>query len=157
MIEKQTNIKPAAHKNTNAERIDLAYESSQSCIDYIDLIQTTIIETVSLFQKNSIVDANKKFIELTEMLELALTITTKILNTCNTVHDEEISSLIDSYSLCETHLMTILKNIFTAHKQNNISMICDLLEYELKDNLVKWQLESLTPMMIILKNAQRTV
>jgi hypothetical protein len=156
MIEKEIENLNKNNRSTD-NRINLAYESAGSCIEYIDLIQNTIIDTVTLFQKNSIIDANKKFIELTEMLELALTITTKILNTCNSIDDGTINQLIEFYGLCETHLMTILKNIFTAHKQGNISMICDLLEYELQDNLVKWQQESLTPMMKMLKDAQLTV
>ncbi len=144
---------PAA---TNLDRIALASESASSVSGYIDNIQSVISKTTGLFQSNNIVEANKMFIELTEMLELTVTITTKILNVCNTADEQATLDIIEKYNRCETHLMSILKEILAAHKDNNISLICDLLEYELKDNLVKWHSDCITPMARVLSVVRHT-
>ena len=52
----------------------------------------------------------------------------------------------DEIKNLEVHLLFTIKSLVSAREKNDLSMICDLLEYELMDNLKKWK-TSVIPQM----------
>ena len=48
-----------------------------------------------------------------------------------------------SILLIQFETLSILKAIYNASIQNNVVMLCDLIQYELKDILVKWKIKTI--------------
>ena len=58
----------------------------------------------------------------------------------------------ESIQKLEIHLLSVLKALLQAKEKEDIIMLCDLLEYELVDNLTQWKIKVL-PELKKLKNS----
>jgi len=119
--------------------VELAFEALDSCNDYIEILIDKTIRLTSLYQENKIDEANLEFSEMVDILDLYVQLFAKIHSTLKRnfkgafTHTEEIQKL-------DIHLLSVLKALIPAKEKGDIIMLCDLLEYELVDNLTQWKI-----------------
>ena len=64
---------------------------------------------------------------------------------------EQMNFKDESIQKLEIHLLSVMKALLQAKEKNDTIMLCDLLEYELVDNLTQWKIKVL-PELKKLKN-----
>lgn len=119
--------------------LDLAFEALESCNSYIDIVTAKIHEMIGLYQTNEHDHANACFAEVIEIMDLYVQLITKIYRTIGRTYkslekDQSVKKL-------EIHLLSVLKALIPAKEKEDIIMLCDLLEYELVDNLTQWKIK----------------
>ncbi len=131
-------------------RLDLAFTTLESCDQYIDQLNLRIKDLVSLYRANKIDEANALFVEVTTILDLFVQLMARI----QTIFSDDLSDgykKSESIINLEVGLLEILKQLVPARQKNDLIMLCDLLEYELTDNLVQWKTQVI-PSLQSLKN-----
>jgi hypothetical protein len=132
------------NNNNNNKKIslNLAFESIDSCFGYVDYITSKIRNLLELYNASEVDQANIAFVEVVDLMDLYVQLITKIyrvlrenLEGCN-FKDENVQNL-------EIHLLASIKALLEAREKGDIIMLCDLLEYELVDNLVQWKIKIL--------------
>ncbi len=120
--------------------LELAYEALDSCNDYIDLLVKKIRHLTDCYNKNELDLANDSFSEVIDILDLYTQLFARI-------HSTLKRNLPDTFKVGEDiqkldiHLLSILKALIPAKENGDIIMLCDLLEYELIDNLTQWKIK----------------
>lgn len=128
------------NETLQANSIDLAFDSLNSCATYIDHINGLIYRLIDEYQAGEADKANNTFIEVIELLDLYVQLMTKIYASLRhhfknqLVKDESVQNL-------EIHLLSIMKALLPAKEKADVIMLCDLLEYELIDNLTQWKIK----------------
>lgn len=120
--------------------LELAYEALESCSNYVDNLTERIHHLVHLYQANEIQKANDVFAEMIELLDLFIQLVSHIHVTLNR-HQPEIIKRTEGLQKLEIHLLSVMKAILPAKEKNDVIMLCDLLEYELIDNLTQWKID----------------
>jgi hypothetical protein len=147
-LEEENKCLP--HVITNFESVDfqiqstleLAFEALDSCSAYIDAVTLRVRELTDLYSQNLFEDANLKFGDVIDIMDLFVQLMGKINKTLKT-------NLPDSYTKSNTiqnleiHLLSVLRSLVPAKEKNDIIMLCDLLEYELIDNLTQWKIKAI--------------
>ncbi len=121
---------------------DLAKEALQSCRQSIEILLKKIEEVSREYGQDNLQKGHALFSETLEILNLFIQLmakTTQIL--LENKNDPEMKKTIQKL---EIHLLSVVKAIYTAHQSNDFVMLCDLLEYEIVDNLTKWKIEVLS-------------
>ena len=120
--------------------LELAYEALDSCNEYIDLLVRKIKFLTECYNKNEVELANDQFTEVIDILDLYTQLFTKIHSTLkrNLADTSHISPEIQKLDI---HLLSILKALIPAKEKGDLIMLCDLLEYELIDNLTQWKIK----------------
>lgn len=122
--------------------LDLAFEALDSCTTYIDVVTQKVRELIELYTNNQLEEANLKFGDVIDIMDLYVQLMSKIHKTLKT-------NLPNNYSKSKTiqqleiHLLSILKGLIPAKEKNDLIMLCDLLEYELIDNLTQWKIKAI--------------
>lgn len=132
-------------KNINftvKSNIVLAFEALQSCNSYIDNIIMQINELTACYQECKTDESNKLFAEVIEITDLYIQLVSRIQRTIK-AHLQSKWEKPQSVQQLEIHLLSILKAIIPAKEKNDLIMLCDLLEYELVDNLKQWKIKAL--------------
>jgi len=119
--------------------------------NYESSIESFILDVNSLL--NRTLKSISKYIVLQKSGDLtasnhALSTTIDAIDTfiksINYIYKERVSSIKELEDLpikeLQINLLSIIKGIITAHKKNDILMLTDLLEHELKDNLTQWKI-----------------
>ena len=128
----------------------LAFESIDSCFGYVDYISTQIQKLTDAFQANDTALANKTFIEVIDLMDLYVQLITKVYKVIRV--EMRVENFKDeSVQKLEIHLLSVIKAIIQAKEKEDVIMLCDLLEYELLDNLTQWKIKVL-PELKNLKN-----
>ena len=65
--------------------------------------------------------------------------------------ESELTNKNEEFQKLEIHLLSVVRSLLQAKEKNDSIMICDLLEYELIDNLKQWKIKIL-PELKKLKN-----
>lgn len=120
--------------------LELAYEALDSCNDYIDLLVRKIKFLTECYNKNEIDLANQHFTEVVDILDLYTQLFAKIHSTLKRNLADTVNISEDIQKL-DIHLLSILKALIPAKENGDIIMLCDLLEYELIDNLTQWKIK----------------
>ena len=120
--------------------LELAYEALDSCNDYIDLLIKKIKYLTECYNKNEIDQANDSFTEVIDILDLYTQLFARIHTTLKRNLPDTINVGPDIQKL-DIHLLSILKALIPAKENGDIIMLCDLLEYELIDNLTQWKIK----------------
>lgn len=130
--------------------IDLAFEALDSTGAYIDVISGKIKELVTLYNENQFVAANHKFGEVIEIMDLFVQLMSKI---HRTIREDMREKYVKSTTIqnLEIHLLSVMKALIPAKEKDDVIMLCDLLEYELIDNLTQWKIKAI-PELKRLKN-----
>lgn len=139
------------HQNDESTgTLNLAFESIDSAFGYIDYIISQVQVLIVHFQSGDLNAANAHFVEVAELMDLYIQLMGRIYqviranNPDRPVKDEGIQRL-------EIHLLSVMKALLSAKEKNDNIMLCDLLEYELIDNLTQWKIKIL-PELKKLKN-----
>lgn len=122
--------------------LDLAFEALNSCSGYIDVVIDRTFELVALYQANEIDHANQKFGDAIEIVDLFVQLITKIHKTLKTQLGPDYKKSQNIQNL-EIHLLSVIKGLLPAKEKNDWIMLCDLLEYELIDNLTQWKIKAI--------------
>ena len=130
--------------------LSLAFNALHDCGLYIDSTIERILEIVQLYRENEVQKANNGFPEIIDAIDFFVNLITKIYKTIfnnldtKAYHHELFQNL-------EIHLLTILKSLLPAKEKGDITMLCDLLEYELADNLKQWKTDIIPSLEILNK------
>ncbi len=144
-----TLIKDSKNTATNTS-LDLAFESIDSCFGYVDYITSQIQKLTLQYNEGNLDAANEAFVEVIELMDLYIQLVSRVYRVLRT--DLEIMNFKDeSIQKLEIHLLSIMKALLQAKEKNDTIMLCDLLEYELIDNLTQWKIKIL-PELKKLKN-----
>jgi len=122
--------------------IELAFEALESCSSYIDVVINKIQELNKLYASGELQSANSLFAEVIEIMDLFVQLMSKIHSTLRANLGEKFEKTQTLQNL-EIHLLSILKGLVPAKEKNDIIMLCDLLEYELIDNLTQWKIKAI--------------
>lgn len=122
--------------------IDLAFDALNSSGAYIDVISGKIQDLLALYNENKTEAANAKFGEVIEIMDLFVQLMSKI---NRTIRDELKDKYVKSATIqnLEIHLLSVLKALIPAKEKDDVIMLCDLLEYELIDNLTQWKIKAI--------------
>lgn len=104
---------------------DLIKETIAEANKYLPKLKKGVLDAATLFRKNELKKANKKFQQLIDGIEWYLNVTYKINELAN--KDKGIKKeLLDE-------LDNFLSEIIIAHKNEDIILLADLLEYEIAE------------------------
>jgi len=142
-------MNPVRQTPNNAS-LELAFESIDSCVGYIDFITARIFKLIGCFNANELDEANRVFIEVVELMDLYIQLISKIYRAIR-LDLQGQSFKNENLQKLEIHLLSIIKALLSAKEKEDIIMLCDLLEYELVDNLTQWKIKVL-PELRKLKN-----
>ena len=123
--------------------LDLAIESLKDCSSYINSCIVQIKEVVELYQKNEIQKGNEQFPHIIDSIDFFVRLITKVHRTILSNQESSYKELHKHIQNLEIHLLAALKNLLPAKEKVDITLLCDLLEYELCDNLSQWDEEIL--------------
>lgn len=119
-------------------KVEIALESLDSCSSYIDIVLGRIFNVVDLYAQNKNKEANEQFGEVVEIMDLFVQLMVQINNTFRKYSNKKYNKS-DNVIALENHLLGILRALIPAKEKDDIIMLCDLLEYELADNLIQWK------------------
>jgi len=122
--------------------LDLAFEALDDCSGYIDNVINKITKLTALYNENKPNEANQLFSEVIEIMDLFVQLMTKIHSTIRRQHPEQLKSNKTLQDL-EIHLLSVMRALLPAKEKEDIIMLCDLLEYELVDNLTQWKIKAI--------------
>lgn len=122
--------------------LELAYEALDSCNDYINLLVKKIKFLTECYNKNEIDLANQHFTEVIDILDLYTQLFANIHSTLKR-HLADTITISEDIQKLDIHLLSILKALIPAKENGDLIMLCDLLEYELIDNLTQWKIKIL--------------
>lgn len=128
------------HKSNSS--LDLAFESIDSCFGYVDYITSKIQQLIGLYNAGQTNQANAAFMEVVDLMDLYIQLITKVYRVLRT--DLQGQSFKDeSVQKLEIHLLSVIRALLHAKEKEDVIMLCDLLEYELVDNLTQWKIKVL--------------
>jgi len=122
--------------------LELAFESIDSSFGYVDYITSKIQQLIGLYNAGETDQANATFMEVVDLMDLYIQLITKVYSVLRTeleghsFKDENVQKL-------EIHLLSVVKALLQAKEKEDVIMLCDLLEYELIDNLTQWKIKVL--------------
>ena len=117
--------------------LDFIAESVNSCSLYIDTMIEKILSICDAYSQGEIQQMNHTFVKVTEDLGLFMQLVSGIQKGL-VLHMSEKFDKSDRMKNLENHLLHVMQSLLTAREKNDLSMLCDLLEYELVENLKKW-------------------
>jgi CII-binding regulator of phage lambda lysogenization HflD len=132
-------------KNENTSTVstlELAYESIDSSFGYIDYIISKISFLVEQINKNELNAANQSLIEVIDLMDLYIQLISKVYQVIRLNQNDQVLQDQNIQKL-EIHLLSVIKALLVAKEKNDLVMLCDLLEYELVDNLTQWKIKVL--------------
>lgn len=136
--EEISKFKSIAFKTVTST--DLAFQALDSCSTYIDNLSEKITELTKAYQASDFQKADILFSEVIDTLDLFIQLVSKIYSTLKRNRPSVISNTKGIQNL-EIHLLSVLKALIPAKESNDYIMLCDLLEYELVDNLTQWKIK----------------
>lgn len=110
--------------------LDVSTKLLTKMLDYLPIAANSILEN-----KNP----DKSLIFISNNLELFVQIVIELHRSFHTDEKIKMESTTDIKNL-KIHLLSIIKAIYSAKQKNDEIMLCDLIEYELKDNLTQWKI-----------------
>lgn len=131
--------------------IEIATDALNDSNLYIDTLTSKVMEVVSYFNENNTDSANAVFSELIDLIDLYIQLISKVHKTVKN-HNPAYFKTNETIRNLEIHLLSVLKALIPAREKNDIIMICDLLEYELIDNLTQWKINAIPQMLESVKD-----
>jgi hypothetical protein len=139
---KKESTKPASNEvsaETKEEQITgalkIAEEAIFSMAEYIN-------DIVGDFRKNDLPEANAKLSELIEIVNLFIQLISQVKE-----QSPKFEKFKDVVPQIEGHLLETVKEILEVKQNDDDTSLCDLLEYELGDNLEKWHKKVIQPLL----------
>lgn len=122
--------------------LELALEALENCPIYIDYSIGKISELCKLLQNGNSDESNALFSEVIDTIDMFIQLITGIHKTFKR-NMANISEQVPILQKLEIHLFGIVKALLPAKEKDDIIMLCDLLEYELVDNLTQWKINAI--------------
>lgn len=122
--------------------LNIALSTLDSCSLTIDKIIIKIDNAILYYKKSEVEYGNHLFNEIVETTDL-------LIQLIGDIYGSLRSSLGTNYNKApmlqqlEIHLLSIMKAMIPAHEKNDLIMLCDLLEFELVDNLNQWKIKGI--------------
>ncbi|AUN96608.1 hypothetical protein DOM21_18770 [Bacteriovorax stolpii] len=138
------------NKEKKQTSLDLAFESIDSCFGYVDYITAQIQKLIVQYNQGEVDTAHQSFVEVIELMDLYIQLVSRVYRVLRT-DLEQMNFKDESIQKLEIHLLSVMKALLQAKEKNDTIMLCDLLEYELVDNLTQWKIKVL-PELKKLKN-----
>lgn len=130
--------------------LELAFESIDSCFGYVDHITQQIQKLITVYNQGDTEAANSAFVEVIELMDLYIQLISRVYRVLRT-ELKTMSFKDESIQKLEIHLLSVMRALLQAKEKDDVIMLCDLLEYELIDNLTQWKIKIL-PELKKLKN-----
>lgn len=121
-------------------RLNLAFEALDSASTYIDNIIERINSISNHYRENNFAQASAEFADSIEIIDLFIQLMANVQATLKSKVDLDVPTYKNIQNL-EIHLLSVLKSLIPAKEKKDIIMLCDLLEYELIDNLTQWKIK----------------
>ena len=138
------------HPSVKNSSLELAFESIDSCFGYVDYITSQIQKLITHYNQGENEVAQNSFVEVIELMDLYIQLVSKVYRVLRT-ELPTVSFKDENLQKLEIHLLSVMKALLQAKEKNDTIMLCDLLEYELMDNLTQWKIKVL-PELKKLKN-----
>ena len=122
--------------------LELAFESIDSCFGYVDYIISRIHKLLGFYNAGELNLANEAFIEIVDLMDLYIQLISKVYGVIR-IELQGQSFKDESIQKLEIHLLSVIKALLSAKEKEDVIMLCDLLEYELVDNLTQWKIKAL--------------
>ena len=122
--------------------LNLAFDAIDSCHVFIDLVIQKINLLMEDYNKNDLNQLNAHFIEVVENMDLFVQLIDNINKTLYLYFGEKYNKDKIIRNL-ESALLSIVKSLIPVKEKNDIIMLCDLLQYELVDNLEEWKMKAI--------------
>jgi hypothetical protein len=116
---------------TTNDIIDVSLKLLNKIID-------SIPETINKL-KNENENSDQYLVFISDNLELFVQLVIELHHSLDLPTKEKLASTSDIKQL-KIHLLSVIKAIFLARQKDDKIMLCDLIEYELKDNLTQWKI-----------------
>ncbi|MCB9060421.1 MAG: hypothetical protein H6622_02730 [Halobacteriovoraceae bacterium] len=117
-------------------------------IEAIEVLDKSIhkfLNDIELFNQfvneNKIQNAQSTFHNM--ILELENFLPLLVLLKSNLKEYKSLTALIKEFNAFEINVLENLKKILVARENNDLILLCDLLQYEMKDSFDSWQKETL--------------
>jgi hypothetical protein len=122
--------------------LNLAFESIDSAFGYVDYIISQVQVLITHFNSGDVIATNTHFAEVAELMDLYIQLMSRIYSA---IRDNlpDLAFKNENIQRLEIHLLYIMKALLSAKEKNDNIMLCDLLEYELIDNLTQWKIKIL--------------
>ncbi len=127
------------NENMNEGDIDIV-DALHTCALYIDNICDQIDLIIEHYSQNNMQQANLFFSEFIEIIDIFVQMMNEIQILIKVGLGDEYNKSEEIQNL-ELHLITVLKALIPAKENEDVVMLTDLLEFELKENLLKWKQE----------------
>ena len=122
--------------------LNLAFDAIDSCSVFIDLVIRKIDLLLEDYNKNDMNQLNMHFIEVVEDIDLFVQLITNVNRTLYFYFGEKYNKDNIIRNL-EMTLLSIIKSLVPVKEKNDIIMLCDLLKYELVENLEEWKIKAI--------------
>lgn len=114
-------------------------ESITVASKYIDEINQLSKKTAIELRNQSDSNSLKLFLELIENLQLFIEFM-GVTYDFYQKHYPSFENLKEEMKTVHMNLLSLLKGMVSSQEKNDIVMLCDLIEYELVDNLTRWKI-----------------
>ncbi|MBT3234978.1 MAG: hypothetical protein HN353_03410 [Bdellovibrionales bacterium] len=118
--------------------MELINDSLEQCEQYIDVIIDSIHDVFNSYQSNKVTQANQRLINVIDTIQMFTTLVTNITRSLKEQQKIEGDTYQPIVEL-ELAMLATLKALVPAQESRDIIMLCDLIEYELVDNLTQWK------------------
>ena len=118
--------------------MELINDSLEQCEQYIDVIIDSIHDVFNSYQSNKVTQANQRLINVIDTIQMFTTLVTNIprsLKEQQKIEGDTSQPIVE----LELAMLATLKALVPAQESRDIIMLCDLIEYELVDNLTQWK------------------
>ena len=129
--------------------LQLSFEALESMPLYIDNITEQIHGVIENFRAGEAEQGNLLFADTINTIELFIQLFTGVQNSFVRNLGNKYKKT-DNLIQCEGQLLEIVKEIIDSKTNNDDTLLCDLLEYELVANLKQWK-DEIIPELISLK------
>ena len=123
-------------------KMQIAEEAIPSCNEYIDYSISKIKELTKTIQAGNAEDANAAFVDFVDLVDLFVQLIDRIYFVFKK-NNKANAEVTENFQKLQIHLLSVMKALLLAREKGDTVMLCDLLEYELTDNLLQWKIKAI--------------
>lgn len=122
----------------NSPSRESLYEVADLLSPYIDSLKLLVESAVESLQSSEKSDLQRPMTMIADRLSRLISIVTLVNRECSASQEK-----FPDLKAIEIHLLSVLKAVQSAEKADDRTMLSDLLEYELQDNLTQWKIKAI--------------
>ncbi len=142
-LEDLANLKKRKEENQKKDSTlsgKIAWQAVSSSPEYINQIIFSLRDVCKKYQSGEVNKGHEEFCHAVELIDLYTKLNGLILKTYTRIipqFDLDKEMIAEQ----ELRLLSILKAVLNAKERQDLANLCDLLEYELIDNLTMWKVK----------------